>query len=184
MSIAQWLVLIVGAGVVIFLSRHALLHPGSHGFYRFFVLLAILGLIVINLPCWLTGEYTLQRLFATSLLFVSLFLVLAGVWQLWRQGRPGAERDDPSLLGFEATQHLVTTGVYAWIRHPMYASLLFLAWGVLLKQPSLPGLVLALAATGFLVLTALADERECQAWFGDAYRDYCRRSWRFIPGLW
>lgn len=185
MNAVQWLVLVIGAGWIVWLSRYALWHPGCHGFYRFFALLAILALIVINLPYWFVESYySLRRVSATVLLFASLFLVLAGVWQLWRQGRPGANRRDPGLAGFETTRYLVTTGVFSWIRHPMYASLLFLTWGVLLKQPSLPGFVLALTATGFLVLTALADERECQAWFGDAYRDYCRRSWRFIPGLW
>ena len=184
MQLTQWIVLAAGGIAVLWLSRGALLRPGRHGFYRFFALAAILALVVINLPYWFADHYSPQRLLATLLLYLSLFLVVTGFWQLWRQGRPGASRQDPSLVGFETTQYLVTTGVFAWIRHPMYVSLLFFAWGAMLKQPGVVVLMLAGIATVFLVLTALADERECLAWFGDPYRDYCRRSWRFIPGLW
>ena len=184
MQLTQWIVLAAGSVAVLWLSRGALTRPGRHGFYRFFALTAILALVVINLPYWFAERYSLLRLIATLLLYLSLFLVVTGLWQLRRQGRPGASRRDPSLVSFETTQFLVTTGVFAWIRHPMYASLLFLAWGVMLKQPGVVVLMLAAIATVFLVLTALADERECLAWFGESYRDYCRRSWRFIPGLW
>ncbi len=184
MSTVQWLVLVVGAGVIIWLSRHALWRPGRHGFYRFFAFITILALGVINQPHWFVEYYSVQRLAATLLLFVSLFLVSAGLWQLCRQGQPGADRRDPSLVSFETTRYLVTTGVFAWIRHPMYSSLMFLAWGAMLKQITPLTVVLALLATGFLIFTALADERECIEWFGDDYRAYQQRSWRFIPLLW
>ena len=36
-------------------------------------------------------------------------------------------------------------------------------------------------ATLFLFLTALRDEKECLAHFGDTYRDYMRGTRRFIP---
>jgi protein-S-isoprenylcysteine O-methyltransferase Ste14 len=49
----------------------------------------------------------------------------------------------------EKTTILVTTGAYRYIRHPLYSSLLFLAWGIFFKAPSWPGGLLALAATFF-----------------------------------
>jgi protein-S-isoprenylcysteine O-methyltransferase Ste14 len=66
----------------------------------------------------------------------------------------------------------------------LYASLLYLAWGVYLKQPtSLLGCGLALLASGFLWLTARADEEECKGFFGQAYLDYMKRTRMFIPFL-
>jgi protein-S-isoprenylcysteine O-methyltransferase Ste14 len=40
-----------------------------------------------------------------------------------------------------------------------------------------------MVATGFLVLTARADEAECVKFFGTAYEDYMKKSKRFIPFL-
>jgi protein-S-isoprenylcysteine O-methyltransferase Ste14 len=42
---------------------------------------------------------------------------------------------------------------------------------------------IALAVSLLLLLTALADERECLDYFGPAYAEYMRRTRRFIPGI-
>lgn len=75
----------------------------------------------------------------------------------------------------------MTTGIYAYIRHPLYSSLLFLAWGVFFKAPGWAGAGLAAEATLALVFTALADEAGCIEYFGEQYRDYMRRTKRFVP---
>ena len=56
-------------------------------------------------------------------------------------------------------------------------------WGVLFKDPSLPGGLLALAATLALIATAKADEAECTRFFGPAYLDYMQRTRMFVPFL-
>jgi protein-S-isoprenylcysteine O-methyltransferase Ste14 len=114
---------------------------------------------------------------------ISIFLVAAGVYLLKVVGKPDPTRPEVELLGFEKTSRLVTVGIYKFIRHPLYASLIFLAWGAFLKQPALPGLLLVLAATFFLFLTAKKDESECLQYFGDAYQTYMRRTKMFIPYL-
>jgi protein-S-isoprenylcysteine O-methyltransferase Ste14 len=63
----------------------------------------------------------------------------------------------------------------------MYTSLICLAWGIFLQRFSGFGLLLVLVATLLLVVTALREERESLAHFGDAYRDYMRRTRRFVP---
>jgi protein-S-isoprenylcysteine O-methyltransferase Ste14 len=63
----------------------------------------------------------------------------------------------------------------------MYTALMLLAWGAFLKQFTWLTLALVLAATVLLFLTALRDEQECIAHFGDAYREYMRGTRRFIP---
>jgi protein-S-isoprenylcysteine O-methyltransferase Ste14 len=42
-------------------------------------------------------------------------------------------------------------------------------------------MLLALAASLFLVATARADEAECIRFFGPTYQDYMKRSKRFVP---
>ena len=69
-------------------------------------------------------------------------------------GKPDSERHDPSLLEIEKTTELVTVGAYRYIRHPLYSSLLFLAWGAFFKHPAWVGICLAVMATFFLTMTA------------------------------
>jgi protein-S-isoprenylcysteine O-methyltransferase Ste14 len=42
---------------------------------------------------------------------------------------------------------------------------------------------MALAATGFLIATARADEAECIRFFGASYEQYLERTKMFIPFL-
>ena len=65
----------------------------------------------------------------------------------------------------------------------MYSSLLLLAWGVFWKAPSMAGAALVAIATGCLLATARAEERENLHFFGPAYAAYMRRTKRFIPFL-
>ncbi|WP_399683690.1 methyltransferase family protein [Xenophilus sp.] len=180
----QVLLFIAGTAALAYASRRPLRRPGSHGFYRFFAWECILGLVVLNLPVWHDDPLAPRQLLSWPLLVLSAWLPLHAVRRLRREGRPGAQRDDdPALYGFERTSALVTSGAFRYIRHPMYAALIALAWAAFLKQPSWAGTALVLAATLLLVLTALRDEQECLAHFGKAYRDYMARTRRFIPFL-
>ncbi len=71
--------------------------------------------------------------------------------------------------------------LFKYIRHPLYSSLLFLTWGILLKNPTLALLIVSFIATVFLYLTAVWDEKECKVFFGQKYNDYMKRTKRFIP---
>ena len=117
------------------------------------------------------------------LLFISAFLVLHAVVILRRYGQPGTQRGEESLIAFEKTTQLVTRGLYAYIRHPMYSSLLFLAWGIFLKDISWASGALVAASTACLVATARADEAECARYFGSSYLEYKKRTRMFIPYL-
>ena len=118
------------------------------------------------------------------LLIASAALVLHAVWLLRKVGQADAGRDGEPLYALEKTTALVEVGAYRSIRHPMYSSLLLLAWGIFFKSPSWLAGLLAAAATTFLVLTARAEEVENLRFFGQTYREYMRRTRRFIPYLW
>ena len=107
-----------------------------------------------------------------------------GVHALRTRGRPNVGREaEPNLLAFEKTTQLVTSGIYRYIRHPLYSSLLLLAWGIFFKHPELTPLILAVTATAFLIFTAKADEAECIRFFGPPYQEYMQRTKMFIPYL-
>jgi len=179
----QLLPFVAGSALLLWLSRRPLRQPGSHGFYRFFAWECILGLVVINRPVWGEDPYSPHQFASWLLMLASIGLVIAGLVALRRHGGADRRRDDGSLYEWEKTGDLVTSGIYRWIRHPMYASLLALTWGAFLQSPGLVGTVLAIVGSLCLLATARSDERECLTHFGPAYADYMRRSKRFLPYL-
>jgi protein-S-isoprenylcysteine O-methyltransferase Ste14 len=78
---------------------------------------------------------------------------------------------------------LVNNGIFHFIRHPMYASLLFLSWGIFFKSPSSLNFSLVIISTFFLYATARMDEKECIAKFGNEYLDYIKITRMFIPTI-
>jgi len=84
-------------------------------------------------------------------------------------------------VGIEKTTELVTTGVYGYIRHPFYSSLLFLAWGIFFKHITWVGIVLGIIITILLFITAQKEEIENIAFFGEQYQEYMERTKSFIP---
>jgi protein-S-isoprenylcysteine O-methyltransferase Ste14 len=176
--------LVLGSAVLVFISRASLMKPGAHGFYRFFAWETILLLFLHNVSFWFTNPFTWYQSFSWIILVLSFIPLFWGIRLLRKQGKPVEVRESESnLLAFEKTTRLVTTGIYRYIRHPLYSSLLLLAWGIFFKLPSWVGGALVMVATGFLFLTALADEHECLRFFGDEYREYIKKTSRFIPFL-
>jgi protein-S-isoprenylcysteine O-methyltransferase Ste14 len=169
-------------GILVYISRASLRDRHSHGFHRFFAWEAIVGLFLLNVGHWFEDPFAWYQLAAWILLFTCIVPAVWGTMLLRQRGKPVAAREAaPSLLAFEKTSVLVTTGIYRYVRHPLYSSLLLLAWGIFFKLPSFAGGVLAAIATGFLVLTARTDEAECIRFFGPEYETYMTRTRRFIP---
>ncbi|HKI53585.1 MAG TPA: isoprenylcysteine carboxylmethyltransferase family protein [Anaerolineales bacterium] len=178
----QWLVFLPASIVLIAISWKSLRKPLSHGFYRFFAWECIFLLFVINAKYWFKNPFAWYQLIAWTLLFISLIPLGYGIHFLRTRGSPSTQRKgDDSLLAFEKTTNLVTTGMYEYIRHPLYSSLLFLAWGIFFKLPSLAGIALTATTTVFLFATARADEAECIQFFGDEYQEYMKHTKMFIP---
>lgn len=172
---------VLGSVPVVWLSRRSLLRPASHGFPRFFAFEAILALVVLNARYWFVRPFGARQLVSWSLLFVSGVLVVWGVVLLRRLGEARPTPEGDSRFEWENTARIVTSGVYGCVRHPMYASLLFLAWGAFLKSVSVTTLALAVIATVALTATAKVEEAENLERFGEAYRAYMKRTYRFVP---
>jgi protein-S-isoprenylcysteine O-methyltransferase Ste14 len=174
----------LASAILIYISRKSLGSPRSHGFHRFFAWECILALFLLNASFWFYQPLAWNQIIAWALLFASFIPLGYGVHFLRTRGKPVEKREgDPSLLSFEKTTQLVTSGIYKYIRHPLYSSLLLLTWGTYFKHFSTAGTVLAITATIFLILTAKADEIECIQFFGSEYSEYMKTTKMFIPFL-
>src|ERR1700722_19545642 len=82
-------------------------------------------------------------------------------------------------------QHVVTTGPYAFIRHPGYLAgfVIILASGVALGS-CVAAAVLIIPSVPGLLYRAITEDRVLQAEL-PGYRDYAARvRWRVLPGIW
>jgi protein-S-isoprenylcysteine O-methyltransferase Ste14 len=75
---------------------------------------------------------------------------------------------------------LTTTGLYRWVRHPIYSGVLAMAWGWALAHPSWVTAVLAAALTGLFTAKASYEEGLLRERFAE-YADYAKRTPRFVP---
>jgi protein-S-isoprenylcysteine O-methyltransferase Ste14 len=188
MPTVQGVLFVIATGLICYISRAYLRQPCSHGFYRFFAWEIILVLFIRNLPFWFVDPLAWHQIISWILLIICCVPVVLGIYMLKKAGKARAvetapQRQDEPLFEFEKTTSLVTGGIYRTIRHPLYSSLLLLAWGIYFKQPDLTSLILAVADSLLLYVTARIEEQENIRYFGQEYRDYMRHTRRFIPFL-
>lgn len=181
-----WAIFLLGSIPLILVSWNVFSNIKSHGFYRFLAWECILWLLISNLPVWFDHPFRINQILSWLLLLISLYLVIAGMLKIRKWGRASREREGAELYAFEKTTRLITNGIYRYIRHPMYSSLLFLTWGIFFKNPgTLAGLLLdlliAILSSILLYITARLEEIENIAYFGKEYLEYRKRSYLFIP---
>ena len=144
-----------------------------HGIYRFFSFESIVVLILLNWRLWFLEPFSWNQIVSWILLVGSIPLAVEGFRLLRVVGRPQGQ--------FENTSRLVTVGVYRYIRHPLYGSLILVGLGVFFKQVSPLGVVLALVNLGAMIATAKTEEKEMVRSFGTEYELYMLKTKMFIP---
>ena len=177
----KWIAFVVLSVPVVYISWRTLFNVRSHGFYRFFSWECIIWLLVSNYGFWFDNPFSVNQIFSWIFLIFSLYLLVAGVLLIKKVGKPGKIRFERNLYNFENTTELVDNGIFYYIRHPLYSSLLFLTWGIFLKNTTEILLLVSILSTLFLYLTARLDESGCIQYFGHKYERYMKRSKMFIP---
>src|SRR5574340_553034 len=168
-----------GTGIILWVSWPSLRTPFTRGFYRTFVFESILVMFLLAVDAWFVDPFNLRQIISWIFLIVSVVMIVAGVRMFYTRGKISRERRDPTLVGIEKTTELVTTGIYRFIRHPFYSSLLFLAWGIFLKDVSFTASVLTAAVTVLLIIIANMEEIENLQYFGESYRVYMQNTRKF-----
>ena len=87
----------------------------------------------------------------------------------------------PALFAAARSDHLATTGPYAWVRHPQYDGLLLVMIGFLLQWPTIPTLLMFPVLVLVYTRLARAEEREVAARFSDVWRSYAAATPGFVP---
>lgn len=89
-----------------------------------------------------------------------------------------------STIQIAADQHVVSTGPYALVRHPMYAGSFFMLGGIPIALGSWSGFVIFIAMIPGIIWRIRHEERFLLERL-QGYGDYCNKvRYRLIPGLW
>lgn len=150
-------------------------HKRYHGISRFFAFESVFILFLLNYRFWFTDPFSLIHIVSWLLLIAAIYPVTAGFILLKTEGKPDNN--------FENTSALVKSGVYGYIRHPLYLSIFLLGTGIMLKDPDKYQLILGTVNLVAVIITALTEEKEMITRFGDEYRQYMKETKMFIPWL-
>lgn len=81
----------------------------------------------------------------------------------------------------DSKEPLVVSGMYRYVRHPLYFALIVLFIGFALLYPDFRTWVLVIAMLIYIVVGSKLEERKLTQRYGKAYKDYCRKTKRWIP---
>ncbi len=106
------------------------------------------------------------------------------LWLLWRS-HADLGRNWSVTAEVRERQTLVTSGVFKYMRHPMYSA--HWLWGIaqaLLVHNWISGLASLVIFISVYLLRVPREERVMLNEFGDEYREYMKRTGRVLPRLW
>ena len=109
------------------------------------------------------------------------FCALSAALLLWTLPALGTNLTDTVVTRQHHT--LVTRGAYRWIRHPFYVAMALVTIGAALIAANWFILASGVVVFALLALRSRVEEEQLAARFGDAYRDYQKRTGRFLPKI-
>lgn len=135
-------------------------------------LYVVTGLFIFaaGVLCWMLvtwpSPWNAQRYVGTVLALLGISFIALARYQLGKAFSVRAE-----------AHHLVTTGLYSKIRNPIYVFSVVLILGLILvvQRPN-AWFLLVIVIVG-QTLRARREARVLEAAFGDAYREYRRKTW-------
>jgi len=134
----------------------------------------MLGLVVLGVTQ--RNEWPSEKTFVVGAVFFTLGAVV-GIWGVRSLG--GSRTPNPTP---KADAELVQAGIYRWLRHPLYSSVMLASLGWALLWQSEAALVHAVVLCVFFDAKARLEERLLLAKFPE-YAAYRERTWRFVPGV-
>jgi protein-S-isoprenylcysteine O-methyltransferase Ste14 len=129
------------------------------------------------------ANYRLPRPMAIAAFVAGCVLDFAGNWLIWR-AHADLGRNWHAVSVTTSDQALVTSGVYQFVRHPMYSG--HLLWGLaqaLLLQNWIAGPSAILTLIALLLYRLRGEEAMLAQRFGAEYESYTSRTGRLFPKL-
>ena len=137
-------------------------------------------LIWIASPAFSFADYPLRP----GPFVAGVLCLVVGLWLFYRS-HADLGTNWSITLELREQHRLITRGVYARVRHPMYTALLLYSAGQALVLPNwVAGPSYLLAMGSLFAFRIGAEERMMLDQFGDEDQAYMARTRRLVPGLW
>ena len=81
------------------------------------------------------------------------------------------------LRGLENINHLVTTGLFSKLRHPMYTGFILWILGWAIYHGAVVSLVIGFVGIGNILYWRRLEEENMESWYGEDYRGYREGTW-------
>ena len=120
-------------------------------------------------------DLTTLKILAHVLVVAAPFIFAAALGSFGASWRIGVDRETPGPL--------VTTGIFAWVRNPIYLAFDLLLFGSFLIHGRVVFALLACAIASIVHTVILREERFLAERFGDSFHNYCRQVGRYCPWI-
>ncbi len=156
----------------------------GYNFFAMFSFLPVLALVndlpdlaLYSIPFpWMLLTLALQGLAVVALI---LGVTQAGTWSFvgfQQLTQTAAGSDKP-----EGSSSMTVSGLYRWVRHPIYTGVLVFIWCAPIMTRNLAALNLGL--TLYILVGAWFEERKLVHEFGQEYQIYAKKTPMLVPGL-
>lgn len=139
--------------------------------------LLVMAFVVVPATDGIAGRLMIPGTLPAAYLIAAIG-VAVGVASVIRLGRQLVPQPTPVQSG-----HLIDSGVYGVVRHPIYLAVLLLVAGAIVRSLSVAGLVLLAVAFVFFDRKSAYEETLLTATY-PGYEDYRGRvRWKLVPGV-
>ena len=131
------------------------------------------GIAVTGLVYLIFNNYIISKNPLT--IIIQLFSFCLMIWaRITFKSRSFHLTADPTKGG------LVTNGPYRWLRHPIYAAVIYFSWACLIAFPEIEVLLAVLIITVGLFTRMILEEKALNKVYPE-YAEYSKRAKRLIP---
>jgi protein-S-isoprenylcysteine O-methyltransferase Ste14 len=177
-----WLVLL-GVWVVMRVRVKQTREKDSSGRYALHVVSMVVGLWLLFERYFKLGALDQVLITQTQwVLLIGLALTAAGVGlAIW--ARVSLGKNWSAVVTLKKDHELVRTGLYRWVRHPIYTGVLLGMVGTALIAGHLRGWLGFLIILGSFYFKARREEGMLRREFGEKFEDHAQRTGMFLPKL-
>lgn len=156
--------------------------PAVYPCYRIIYNVVAMGGLVL-MAAWSFRDNTFLFKQTNGLIAAGIAFIVLGMLML---GVAFASFNVKEFLGLKAEvmdpgAKLVTTGVYKYVRHPLYTGVLLLLPGLFLYRPTLSILVFVLITIIYIEIGSRLEEKKLIGIFGEDYVQYRQSVKRYFP---
>ena len=155
--------------------------PSLNSFRTLSKVLFVFGMVFTLFSYWLDFPPIFLFHDSSALRLAGALTVLLGYFGLQHAFASLGQNYSPLFDAYKPLS-ITKSGIYHFIRHPIYLFNLFVSFGLALSSGLYPVIISASIGLVFIIRAVIIEERYLKQEFA-GYEIYCSRTWRFIPYL-